>query len=70
MLEIGGVREDLLVDEGADRRQDLLLDVGQPVGLRESAMLCFLLVRQRRRQAGPRFGLDVLPASIPRVPAE
>ena len=35
-LELLRVRDDLLVDEGPDRRQDLLLDVGQVGGLRQT----------------------------------
>ena len=36
VLELLGVRDDLLVHEALDRRQDLLLDVGQVRGLREA----------------------------------
>ncbi len=36
VLELGRDREDLLLDEGADRLEDLLLVLVQPVGLTES----------------------------------
>jgi hypothetical protein len=39
VLQLGGDRDDLGLDERPDRLQDLLLDVGQPLGLLQPAHL-------------------------------